>query len=100
VSLELLRDMSYDAVTGALADALGLEDETRLRLTPYNCYTQSPKPHPLKWRSVDSLGDMLTHYNQTADTIYYEILDIPLPEFERLKTLKVGGLGALRGCDA
>lgn len=26
---------------------------------------------------------------QTSDILYYEILDIPLPELQRLKTLKV-----------
>ncbi|KAE9447935.1 hypothetical protein C3L33_20152, partial [Rhododendron williamsianum] len=32
---------------------------------------------------------MLVHYNQTADILYYEVLDIPLPELQGLKTLKV-----------
>mgnify|MGYP005705759787 CR=1 FL=1 len=29
------------------------------------------------------------HYNQNSDVIYYEVLDLPLPELEQLKTLKV-----------
>ncbi|KAJ6727513.1 UBIQUITIN CARBOXYL-TERMINAL HYDROLASE 13 [Salix purpurea] len=32
---------------------------------------------------------MLVHYNQTSDILYYEVLDIPLPELQGLKTLKV-----------
>ncbi|XP_057843393.2 ubiquitin C-terminal hydrolase 13-like [Cryptomeria japonica] len=32
---------------------------------------------------------MLVHYNKTSDILYYEVLDIPLPELKRLKTLKV-----------
>lgn len=32
---------------------------------------------------------MLSHYNQTSDVLYYEVLDIPLPELQGLKTLKV-----------
>nr|ACN26861.1 unknown [Zea mays] len=32
---------------------------------------------------------MLIHYNQTSDILYYEVLDIPLPELQFLKTLKV-----------
>ncbi|XP_057509890.1 uncharacterized protein LOC130792348 [Actinidia eriantha] len=32
---------------------------------------------------------MLVHYNQTSDILYYEALDIPLPELQGLKTLKV-----------
>eukprot|EP00249_Psilotum_nudum_P018817 c26973_g3_i1 orf=1-267(-) len=32
---------------------------------------------------------MLVHYNQMSDILYYEILDIPLPELQGLKSLKV-----------
>ncbi|KAI3742699.1 hypothetical protein L1987_60392 [Smallanthus sonchifolius] len=32
---------------------------------------------------------MLVHYNQVSDILYYEVLDIPLPELQCLKTLKV-----------
>ena len=32
---------------------------------------------------------MLVHYNQFTDTLYYEVLDIPLFELERLKSLKI-----------
>lgn len=32
---------------------------------------------------------MLVHYNQTSDILYYEVLDIPLPELQGLKNLKV-----------
>ncbi|XP_028119955.1 ubiquitin carboxyl-terminal hydrolase 12-like isoform X2 [Camellia sinensis] len=38
---------------------------------------------------MDHLSDMLLHYNQTSDILYYEVLDIPLPELQGLKTLKV-----------
>lgn len=30
-----------------------------------------------------------TSYLQTSDILYYEVLDIPLPELQGLKTLKV-----------
>ncbi|KAI7746246.1 hypothetical protein M8C21_000411, partial [Ambrosia artemisiifolia] len=32
---------------------------------------------------------MLVHYNQVSDILYYEVLDIPLPQLQCLKTLKV-----------
>ncbi|XP_043710737.1 ubiquitin C-terminal hydrolase 13-like isoform X2 [Telopea speciosissima] len=32
---------------------------------------------------------MLVHYGQTSDILYYEKLDIPLPELEGLQTLTV-----------
>ncbi|XP_010558916.1 PREDICTED: ubiquitin carboxyl-terminal hydrolase 12-like [Tarenaya hassleriana] len=52
-------------------------------------YSQQPKPQPIKYRGVEHLSDMLVHYNQTSDILYYEVLDIPLPELQGLKTLKV-----------
>ncbi|KAJ7296752.1 hypothetical protein O6H91_Y100900 [Diphasiastrum complanatum] len=32
---------------------------------------------------------MLIHYNQMSDVLYFETLDLPLPELQGLKTLKV-----------
>ncbi|KAK9163812.1 hypothetical protein Syun_004714 [Stephania yunnanensis] len=32
---------------------------------------------------------MPSHYYQTSDILYYEVLDIPLPELQRLKTINV-----------
>ncbi|CAA6667135.1 unnamed protein product [Spirodela intermedia] len=58
-----------------LPQHIGLEDPTKIRLTSHNCYSQQPKPQPIKYR--------------TSDILYYEVLDIPLPELQGLKTLKV-----------
>ncbi|KAK9823704.1 hypothetical protein WJX72_004794 [[Myrmecia] bisecta] len=89
IKLELSKVMTYDDVCRELAAALKLPDPQLLRLTQHNCYSQTPKPAPLKFRGLDSLVDMLVHYNQVTDILYYEVLDLPLPELERLKTLKV-----------
>ena len=108
---------TYDDVVERVAEKLGLDDPSKLRLTSHNCYSQQPKPQPIKYRGVDRLSDMLVHYNQvisvkfsefiissyyrmqvfllnffllqTSDILYYEVLDIPLPELQGLKTLKV-----------
>ncbi|XP_073269254.1 ubiquitin C-terminal hydrolase 12-like isoform X1 [Primulina huaijiensis] len=88
-SLDLAKNHSYDDVVERVAKRLGLDDPSKIRLTPHNCYSQQPKPNPIKYRSVDHLLDMLVHYNQISDTLYYEVLDIPLPELQCLKTLKV-----------
>ncbi|KAK3000735.1 hypothetical protein RJ639_021934 [Escallonia herrerae] len=72
-----------------VARHLGLDDPSKIRLTSHNCYSQQPKPQPIKYRGVEHLSDMLVHYNQTSDILYYEVLDIPLPELQGLKTLKV-----------
>lgn len=87
--LELSRLHTYDDVVERVARQLGLEDPSKIRLTSHNCYSQQPKPQPIKYRGVDHLSDMLVHYNQTSDILYYEVLDIPLPELQGLKTLKV-----------
>ena len=38
---------------------------------------------------------MLHHFGQTTDTLFYEVLDLPLPQLERLKTLKASLLARL-----
>ncbi|XVF82670.1 hypothetical protein PTKIN_Ptkin16aG0067100 [Pterospermum kingtungense] len=88
-SLELSKLHSYDDVVERVAHHLGLGDPSKIRLTSHNCYSQQPKPQPIKYRGVEHLSDMLIHYNQTSDILYYEVLDIPLPELQGLKTLKV-----------
>ncbi|KAJ8756255.1 hypothetical protein K2173_025067 [Erythroxylum novogranatense] len=87
--LELSKLNNYDDVVETVAHHLGLDDPSKIRLTSHNCYSQQPKPQAIKYRGVEHLSDMLVHYNQTSDVLYYEVLDIPLPELQGLKTLKV-----------
>ncbi|KAL0908829.1 hypothetical protein M5K25_023338 [Dendrobium thyrsiflorum] len=87
--LELSKSHTYDDVVERVARHLGLDDASKIRLTSHNCYSQQPKPQPIKYRGVEHLLDMLVHYNQISDILYYEVLDIPLPELQGLKTLKV-----------
>ncbi|XP_042056257.1 ubiquitin C-terminal hydrolase 12-like [Salvia splendens] len=87
--LELAKNHTYDDVVEKIAQQLGLEDPSKIRLTPHNCYSQQPKPNPIKYRSVDHLQDMLMHHNQISDILYYEVLDIPLPELQCIKNLNV-----------
>ncbi|KAL0418388.1 UNVERIFIED_CONTAM: Ubiquitin carboxyl-terminal hydrolase 13 [Sesamum radiatum] len=87
--LQLSKLDTYDEVVGRVAHQLGVDDPSKIRLTSHNSYSQQPKPNPIKYRGVDNLFDMLLHYNQTSDVLYYEILDMPLPELQGLRTLKV-----------
>ncbi|KAG6427242.1 hypothetical protein SASPL_111484 [Salvia splendens] len=88
--LELSKQNNYDEVVEYVARRLGLDDASKIRLTSHNCYSQQPKPQPIKYRGAERLTDMLIHYNQViSDILYYEVLDIPLPELQGLKTLKV-----------
>ncbi|KAF8006885.1 hypothetical protein BT93_K1012 [Corymbia citriodora subsp. variegata] len=87
--LELSKLHNYDEVVERVAQKVGLDDPTKIRLTSHNCYFQQPKAQPIKFRGVECLSDMLVHFNQTSDILYYEVLDIPLPELQGLKNLKV-----------
>ncbi|KAI4995948.1 hypothetical protein ZWY2020_040450, partial [Hordeum vulgare] len=87
--LELSKLHTYDDVVERVARQLGLDDPAKIRLTSHNCYSQQPKPQHIRYQGVEHLLEMLIHYNQTSDILYYEVLDIPLPELQFLKTLKV-----------
>lgn len=59
----------YDDVVERVAQHLSLDDPSKIRLTSHNCYSQQPKPTPIKYRGVEHLSDMLVHYNQVL--IFY-----------------------------
>ena len=43
----------------------------------------------MAWRSMDSLQQLLTCSGQLGSTLYYRQLDMPLAEWESMKTVKV-----------
>lgn len=57
---------NYDEVVEYVARHLGLDDPSKIRLTSHNCYSQQPKPQPIKYRGAERLTDMLVHYNQVV----------------------------------
>jgi len=89
-ALELTMDKrwTYDQVTARIGKALNV-DPLCLRLTMHNPYSDLPKPTPLKYRGVDSLHDMLLSFQKTSDILFYEVLQMSLPELESKKSLKV-----------
>lgn len=54
------------------------------------CPSVCPVARP-RYRGFDSLEQMLRHTHHSVDVVYYEVLDLPLPALEQLKTLKVRG---------
>jgi ubiquitin carboxyl-terminal hydrolase 7 len=64
---------TYDDVVERVARQIGLDDPSKIRLTSHNCYSQQPKPQPIKYRGVEHLSDMLVHYNQVSVT-WVEVL--------------------------
>ncbi|KAI4364030.1 hypothetical protein MLD38_020174 [Melastoma candidum] len=85
--LELSKQHNYDEVVERVARQVGLDDPSKVRLTTHNCYSQQPKPQPVRYRGAERLSEMLIHCR--CKILYYEVLDIPLPELEGLKIFKV-----------
>lgn len=87
-ALELVRGSSYQSVETALGAYLRLSDPSHLRLTLHSMQTDSPKQLPLRYRERDTLCELLTlHGLAPVKIVYYEILDIPLPQLEQLKSI-------------
>ncbi|WVY90767.1 hypothetical protein V8G54_036281 [Vigna mungo] len=68
--LEMSRLYKYDDVVERVAQQLGLDDPSIIRLTPHNCYSQQPKPKPVNYRGVEYLSEnqMLVHCDQESLT--------------------------------
>lgn len=98
IQIELLNTDSYDDVSRALATKLGLDHPLKLRLTGQNHLTKLPKPQAIRYRQFESLQDMLMagSYNQASvmrppqpSILWYEIIDLPLPDYENLLSFRV-----------
>lgn len=42
-----------------------------------------------RYRGIPQLAAMLQHAGHVTDVLYYEVLDMPLPQLEQLKSLRV-----------
>ncbi|KAL2248179.1 UNVERIFIED_CONTAM: Ubiquitin carboxyl-terminal hydrolase 12, partial [Sesamum indicum] len=80
---------SYDEVVNKVANQLGVNDLSKLRLTSHNIYSQRPKAHPIRYRGAENLLEMLLHYDQLSGILYFDVGDIPLPELQELRTHKL-----------
>ncbi|CAI9095951.1 OLC1v1031998C1 [Oldenlandia corymbosa var. corymbosa] len=87
--LELVKNNTYDDVVKRVAEKIGLDDPLKIRLTSHNCITQKPDYDFIKYRPLERLGNMLSSHFQVSNILYYEVLEIPLPELQSLKTLEI-----------
>lgn len=90
--LDLFRDMSYDTVSQAVADHLGLDHPLKVRLTLQNQHTKLPRAQSVMYGKCNALEEMIRtpYYDGPLNPLlYYEVIDRPLPEFERLAKLKI-----------
>lgn len=94
IQLDLLKNMSYDDVSAALAQAIGQDHPLKVRLTLQSVYTALPRPqpHPYPANQALTLEDLIkpSHgHIPVSPVLYYEPIDLPLPEYERLMSYRV-----------
>ena len=92
-TLDLTEETPYSEICAALARVTG-DDPECIRLTGFNVYTKGPKRQAFRRTPTNgvefSLYRMLyTHYKPLADTLYYEVLDMPVMEVETKRKLKL-----------
>lgn len=85
--LELRASMTYDEVAEKVAEHIGLADPRCLRFTMHSSYMHHPQKEAIKYRSKPDLEAMLRHGAHLNELLYYEKLDMPLPELEQLKSI-------------
>ncbi|GKA12670.1 reverse transcriptase domain-containing protein, partial [Tanacetum coccineum] len=78
--MKLSKHNKYNDIAKRVARCLNLDDPATIRRTSHNCYSQQPKLQSIRFLKVDHLIEMLTHYNETSNILYYEVSDIPLLE--------------------
>ncbi|KAI3914337.1 hypothetical protein MKW98_014944 [Papaver atlanticum] len=90
VHFRSLEKPKEDDFTLELSMALTYDDVMeRIRLTSHDCVFLRPIPQAISYRGVGHLSEMFTRYNRSSKILYYEVLDIPLPELQCLRSLKV-----------
>lgn len=71
------------------AEKLRLDNPAKLRFTAQQPFAVAPKNAPLRWQGFGCLREVMAHYNNALEALFWEALDLPLDELEQLKTLKV-----------
>lgn len=114
-SLPLAWDMSYDELSASVAKYLNLDHHLKLQFTQQSRFQNLPMAHPVSYpRPAADGGGVANHFQpkrpqmnlekilhprasalhyggpqETEQVLYYEILDIPLPEYEHLVSHRV-----------
>ena len=92
ITLELLKNMDYSAVTQALGHAINIDGQL-IRLTGHHPYTESPLESPFKASKMDlTLKDMIQIGQQQTNAtkiLYFEVLDEPIHNVENKKEIIV-----------
>lgn len=90
-TLDLKKDMTYDEISSAVSRHLGLDHSLKVQFTAQSSYTFQPRSQPIRYQPslrLDAMCRPVTVANPNP-VLYYEVIDLPLPEFERLVTHKI-----------
>ncbi len=85
-TLEMMKSWSYDDVSRAVAQHLELDHPLKVQFTARSVYVDTPRPHPIQYSEDATLQDMC---RSQIYTLFYEAIDLPLPDFEKLVNLRV-----------
>ena len=85
-TLEMMKSWPYDTVSEAVANHLGLDDPLKVQFTARSVYDKAPRPYPIKYRGDATLQDLC---RSGIYTLFYEPIDVPIGEYERLVNVKV-----------
>ena len=85
-TLEMMKSWTYDDVSRAVAEHLRLDHPLKVQFTARSVYLETPRPHPIQYSKDATLQDMC---RSQIYTLFYEAINLPLPEFEKLVTLRV-----------
>lgn len=83
--ITLCRNSPYDDVSKAVAEHLSLDHPLKIQFTGQSAFSSVPRTQPINYNQAYSLIDMC----KSGFVLYYDIIDKPLPEFEKLVTHKV-----------
>lgn len=90
-TLELRKDMAYDEISSAVTKHLGLDHSLKVQFTAQSSYTFQPRSQPIRYQPSLRLDAMCRPATVTNPNpvIYYDVINLPLPEYERLVTHKI-----------
>lgn len=83
--ITLCRNSSYNDVSKAVAEHLGIDHHLKVQFTAQSAFSSVPRTQPINYDEAYTLIDMC----KSGFVLYYDIIDKPLPEFEKLVTHRV-----------
>lgn len=88
--IEMLKTWTYEQVQEVLAKHLKINvPASHIRFTGHHAFFKEPRNEPFLLKETKNLRSMLFVMQELLDTLYYEVLEMPLQEIESKKELVV-----------